>query len=195
MAEAKVKFTMPTPEQQKKHNFIERLYDIAKPIAKEADISLWFMLGHSAGEVGWGKSVYHNNLFNVKADKKWRDADRPSFTGYDGKEYRSYSSWEESVRDYVDYLRDNPRYKQVFDPGVRHNPEKLARVLQDAKYAEREDFAKYTIAIIKGPTMRAAMRQYDPGLNYKPVEGLGKWDQTDNSSENTEQEIPDFNGS
>jgi hypothetical protein len=148
---------------QDKCNFIEKLYDYAKPVSEASGISLQFILAQSAAEVSWGRSIYGNNLFNIEADKGWTG---PTATNpYDGRVYRAYSSWEESMNDYLSFLQNNSRYSRVFDIEVRGNVEKLAKAVADAGYAERADYASFLIGVAKGPTMRMALRQYDPGPN------------------------------
>ena len=98
-----------------------------KPYAERAARALGvdssLILAQAALETGWGKKVIANtrgsshNLFNIKADKRWTGDKVATQTleyhqGIPVKEnaaFRSYSSFEDSFNDYVQFLNDNPR--------------------------------------------------------------------------------------
>lgn len=64
-----------------------------------------------------------NNLFGIKADKRWKGAFVTMSTkeNYSGKlvtvdaAFRAYNSWEESVNDHSNFLLTNKRYANLID--------------------------------------------------------------------------------
>ena len=74
---------------------------MAKPVSEATGLSLPFILAHAAHEVEFGKNIMENNLFNLKADKDWQGSTHLK----GGNEYRSYPSYEESMKDYLGYLQ------------------------------------------------------------------------------------------
>lgn len=90
-----------------------------------------------------------NNLFGIKADKSWKGEVYNISTGeytpqgqyYSIKDnFRKYNNVEDSIKDYVRFLQNNPRYKNagVFDAkSVKEQAEKL----QKSGYATAPNYA------------------------------------------------------
>jgi len=90
-----------------------------------------------------------NNFFGIKADKNWKGEVYNISTGeytpagqyYTIKDnFRKYNTVEDSIKDYVNFLLTNPRYKKagVFDAKtVKEQAEKL----KAAGYATAPDYA------------------------------------------------------
>jgi peptidoglycan hydrolase FlgJ len=147
-------------------DFVQKLYPYAAQAAKELGVEPKVLLSQAALETGWGRSVIKNsdgsssfNLFNIKASKSWHgDQARVSTLEYQNgvarKEqagFRSYSSYQESFQDYVDFIKDNPRYHNA----LQHvgNSERYLHELQRAGYATDPGYANKIMKLYHGDAM------------------------------------------
>ena len=150
--------------------FVERLAPQAREVAAELGIPEKFLIGHAALESGWGRREPRfpdgnssHNLFGIKADRSWNGpVVEVTTTEYvNGRrevvkdQFRAYASYAESLRDYADFLRSNPRYAQVLEG--EHDAVGFARSLQSAGYATDPRYAEKLAGVINGPTMRASL--------------------------------------
>ncbi len=135
--------------------FINTIQPYAETAAEELGVDANVLIAQAALETGWGKAIgklpdgnSSYNLFNIKAQR-----------GYDGEQYvkqtieidngvaktevaafRSYSSYQESFNDYVDFIKNNPRYKDALD--VSSDPFKYIDSIQRAGYATDPHYAE-----------------------------------------------------
>ncbi|WP_415885777.1 flagellar assembly peptidoglycan hydrolase FlgJ [Neptuniibacter sp. QD37_6] len=143
--------------------FVEKLMPLAEKVAGELGVDPRVLLAQSALETGWGKFMVRsadgsnaNNLFNIKADRRWDGASAQVSTleyrdGLAQKEkafFRSYDSYEDSFRDYVDFLKTNPRYKVALES--TDDPYKYVQQLQEAGYATDPNYADKIKNIFEG---------------------------------------------
>jgi len=153
-------------------DFINQLLPQARQAAKELGVDAKVLLAQSALETGWGKHVMHNktgenshNLFGIKASHGWSGKTVSVQTveyndGVAAKQqasFRAYDSYEESFNDYVQFLKQNPRYQQALSK-VDSN-EGFIKGLQKAGYATDPAYAKKIISILG--------REQLSGLNLK----------------------------
>jgi flagellar protein FlgJ len=135
-------------------HFVETLAPIASKIEAKTGISARLMLAQSALETGWGqKPILKNdgsqsfNLFGIKAGASWHGEQTNIVTTefYQGSPvkqrdaFRAYGSFEESFKDYAQFLQSNPRYEQAL--AVRANPLEFAQALQESGYATDPQYA------------------------------------------------------
>ena len=117
------------------------------------------MVAQAALETGWGKHMIEGkgdspspvpsyNLFGIKADHP-RQGDSVAITTTEFREgvpmkeqaeFRAYADYEASLRDYVDFLESNPRYRDVL--AVADKPAQFAEKLQQAGYATDPNYAE-----------------------------------------------------
>jgi len=147
-------------------DFVRQLQPYAEQAARELGIEPKVLLAQAALETGWGRSVRKNNdgsntfnLFNIKADKAWQGKQAKVSTlefeqGVAKKVkagFRSYASFQESFKDYVAFIKSNPRYgdalKQV------GNGNRYLQELQEAGYATDPNYANKVMRISNGNTM------------------------------------------
>jgi flagellar protein FlgJ len=140
-----------------KLDFLKDVYRVAKPVSDATGLSLPFILAHAAHETGWGKNVNGNNLFNLKADEGWEG---PAIIKGNAT-YREYPSYEESMKDYLGYLRDNPRFGTMFEPATRGGVEKLANAIHYAGYRDDPLYRMGIMAAAQEPLMKWALWQCD----------------------------------
>ncbi len=151
---------------QSAEEFVRRLHPLAVQAAKELGVEPKVILAQAALESGWGRSTIRNgngdntfNLFNIKADKAWQGKQAQVATlefdqGVAKKVnagFRSYDSFEESFKDYVDFIKTNPRYGDALKKAG--NAEQYMHELQRAGYATDPKYANKVMSIYQGNTM------------------------------------------
>jgi len=151
---------------QSAEEFVRRLHPYAEQAAKELGVEPKVILAQAALETGWGRSLIKNsngsnsfNLFNIKADKAWQGKQAQVATlefdqGIPKKVnagFRSYDSFKESFRDYVDFIKSNPRYGDALKKAG--NAEQYMHELQRAGYATDPKYADKVMSIYQGNTM------------------------------------------
>ncbi len=130
------------------NDFIEELTPLAEKYAAELGVDPRVLLAQSALETGWGKKINRDmagvssyNLFNIKADQRWSgDKVMVSTLEYENGRpmqqravFRSYPNFEESFKDYVRFLKSNPRYQQALSKAS--DGAAFVRSLHEAGYA------------------------------------------------------------
>ncbi len=150
-------------------SFISQLRPYAEQAAKKLGVDANVLLSQAALETGWGKSIINtndgtssHNLFNIKADKSWRGQQTQVATlefkdGVGKKEiagFRAYASYQESFDDYVNFIKNNPRYKNALE--VVEKPEQYMKELQQAGYATDPDYANKVMKIVESKQMTNA---------------------------------------
>jgi flagellar protein FlgJ len=151
---------------QSAEEFVRRLHPLAIQAAKELGVEPKVILAQAALESGWGRSVIKGsngnnsfNLFNLKADKAWQGKQvQVSTLEFDqgitkkvNAGFRSYDSFEESFGDYVDFIKNNPRYGDALKKVG--NAEQYMHELQRAGYATDPKYADKVMSIYQGNTM------------------------------------------
>ncbi|MEM7279380.1 MAG: glucosaminidase domain-containing protein [Pseudomonadota bacterium] len=150
--------------------FARKLWPYAKRVASQLGVQPQAVLAQAALETGWGSRVMQrpdgqssNNYFGIKADLRW-DGEQVSkqtleFRGglarREQASFRAYDSESSGFTDYLNFLKSNPRYSEVFDHG--DDVHGFACALQEAGYATDPDYAKKISDIAEGATMREAM--------------------------------------
>lgn len=143
--------------------FVEKLLPLAEKVAGELGVDPRVLLAQSALETGWGRSMVRspdgsnsNNLFNIKADRRWDgDSAQVSTLEYrngvaqrEKASFRSYDSYEDSFRDYVSFLKNSSRYQMAIESAG--NPYDYVRQLQEAGYATDPKYAEKIKNIFEG---------------------------------------------
>ncbi|MFA5985045.1 MAG: flagellar assembly peptidoglycan hydrolase FlgJ [Methylococcaceae bacterium] len=163
---------------QSPQDFVQRLRPYAQQAAKELGVEPGVLLAQAALETGWGQSLIKNsngsnsfNLFNIKADKAWqgRQAQVPTLE-YEGgvvkkvnAGFRSYSSFKESFKDYVSFIKSNPRYENALRQAG--NPKQYVQELQKAGYATDPKYADKVLDIYKGDTLAGSQAKAQVASN------------------------------
>lgn len=143
-------------------SFINELRPLADKYAKELGVKPEVLLAQAALETGWGKKIIHSadgknshNLFAIKASRGWQGEKAYVKTlehsqGTFREEYasfRAYDSFEESFSDYVEFIKNSPRYQEALkeaDDSYHYVSE-----LQNAGYATDPKYAKKIIDILQ----------------------------------------------
>lgn len=154
--------------------FVQRLHRYAEQAGSELGVEPRVILAQAALETGWGKSIISNrdgssshNLFNIKAGSSWsgRQANVTTLEFEQGVAkkqragFRSYDSFRESFDDYVQLLKNNPRYSQALEHAGE--PERYMRELQKAGYATDPHYADKVMRIYHSEEVAG----FDPRLS------------------------------
>ena len=156
-------------EQLSKFNdpqhFISVLYPHAEKAAKQLGTTPEVLIAQSALETGWGQKVIRkpdgtmsNNLFNIKADKRW-DGDKTTVNTLEFEkgipvqqraDFRMYEDLEQSFTDFVSFISQNDRYQDARK--VANEPRQFIHALQKAGYATDPQYAKKVIRVMQSVT-------------------------------------------
>lgn len=143
-------------------DFVSALIEPAKQAEKSLGVPFQVVIAQAALETGWGKKIIvdkngesSNNLFNIKADKRWQGdhvtKDTLEFEqGAMVKKsapFRVYSSVSESVNDYIKFLSNNPRYKAALEKA--NDVEHFLQGIQKAGYATDPQYAEKILGTLK----------------------------------------------
>jgi flagellar protein FlgJ len=145
--------TSPTPFASPQ-DFIQQLWPCAQEAGQALGIDPRHLLAQAALETGWGKSLPCDldgtpsfNFFGIKAGTSWQgDSVSARTLEFQGgvpipqtAKFRAYDSPAQSFRDYVDVLRNNPRYADALNTGS--NAKAFASALQRGGYATDPRYA------------------------------------------------------
>ncbi len=134
-----------------KNDFLLRMYPLAVQASKDlGGVDPNALLTQWGFESAWGKKVSGDfNYFGIKADSSWKgESVSKTTTEYIRGEkkvlpqsFRSYSSPEEAVADYVGFLKKNKRYQKAGLFETKTSAEYFD-ALQRAGYATDPNYAK-----------------------------------------------------
>lgn len=161
--------TAPLSDSLPPVQFIKNLLPQAEAAAKELGIPARTLVAQAALETGWGKHQMKNadgtpsyNFFGIKAGGNWSgDKVTKHTTEYaqgsaqtQVATFRSYSSPAEAFKDYVAFIKSNPRYATALQHGGDGG--RYADGLQRAGYATDPAYAHKIRQIAGGQLMTAA---------------------------------------
>lgn len=147
--------------------FIQTLWPQAQQAARELNVPAEVLIAQAALETGWGRHIIPKgqgessfNLFGIKADSRWQGerAHVQTLEYVDGvperqrAAFRAYPSLEDSFNDYVNFLQQNPRYRDALAQAP--DAEGYVRGLQAAGYATDPRYADKILSILHGPTLQ-----------------------------------------
>ncbi|EPY2271423.1 glycoside hydrolase family 73 protein [Clostridium sporogenes] len=134
-----------TPDEYKRQ-FINELIPISKKLYDEYGILPSVTIGQAILESDWGRSELSkkgNNLFGIKATPSWtgKILNMETSENYNDKikdNFRYYSSKDDSIKDYANFLVKNKRYRE--NKVFRATEYKTqARAIERAGYSTKKD--------------------------------------------------------
>jgi peptidoglycan hydrolase FlgJ len=140
-------------------SFIQRVEPYAQRAAAQLGVSSDSVIAQAALETGWGQHVpaasgggSSNNLFGVKAGSGWSGGSASTRTTEYSQgvatsvpqSFRSYSSLQQGVNDYVTLLQRNSSYRQAL--GTGDDVGAFAGALQRGGYATDPNYARKLVA-------------------------------------------------
>jgi peptidoglycan hydrolase FlgJ len=147
-------------------DFVKALLPAAKQTAQVLGLDPLALIAQAALETGWGQRMITGdngeqsfNFFGIKANNGWQGKTAVVNTleyrqGVAQKEqatFRSYSSPEQSLHDYSQFIQNNPRYQQAVK--VTQDTEQYFTQLQAAGYATDPAYAKKIMAVYQSPAI------------------------------------------
>lgn len=149
--------------------FIQKLMPAAKQAAQKLGLEPLALLAQAALETGWGQRTFKTaegnnsfNFFGIKAHNSWQGdvavvdtlEYRQGVAQKEKAKFRAYESPEQSLGDYVDFIKSNPRYQQAV--AVADNPKAYFQQLQAAGYATDPNYAQKILAVFNSETFKQA---------------------------------------
>ena len=150
--------------------FVKDLWPYAKTAAEKLNVDPQVLVAQAALETGWGRGITRhpdgqssNNLFGIKAGSNWQKKSvsvttleyRDGIAVKQQARFRSYDSLQASFQDYVNFLQNNPRYKEALSHAS--DPNQFTNALQDAGYATDPKYAEKINNILGGNTLASAL--------------------------------------
>lgn len=150
--------------------FARDLWPHVNGVARELNIAPEALLAQAALETGWGAHVMERangessyNLFGIKAGRDWTgDSVARSTLEYSGgvarrsvERFKVYPDVAATFKDYVQLIKENPRYEKVRDNGA--DSVGFANALQESGYATDPAYARKIGGLVQGKTLRAAI--------------------------------------
>lgn len=142
-ADTPVRDWRPASQQE----FVAELLPYAESAARKLGVDPKVLLAQAALETGWGRHIMQrrdggssHNLFGIKADGRW-SGDQVSYRSVEFRHgvlqreqanFRAYASPGQSVADYAEFIRNNPRYEDALGSD---DPRRYVMELQRAGYA------------------------------------------------------------
>lgn len=164
--------SMPERFDSPEH-FVRTLLPMARDAARESGIDPRMMVAQAALETGWGRHMIRGNdgshsfnLFGIKADSRWQGESvniattefREGVAMQERADFRRYPDYRESFNDYVSFLQNNPRYRDVWE--VADQPDVFADRLQEAGYATDPAYGRKIRSIMEGEPFEAALDRF-----------------------------------
>jgi flagellar protein FlgJ len=152
--------------------FVRELWPCAQEAGRQLGVDPRNLLAQAALETGWGKSLPCDtngtasfNFFGVKATGDWQGGSVSVKTlEFEGgvpvprqAKFRSYDSAADGFRDYVELLRNNPRYADALNTG--NDSKAFATALQKGGYATDPAYAQKIMSIAQNlATSQSALK-------------------------------------
>jgi flagellar protein FlgJ len=148
-------------------SFIQDLLPSAKKAAAALGIEPLALIAQAALETGWGQRMFKNsdgdsshNLFGIKAQANWQGKVaivdtleyRQGVAQKEKARFRAYESAEQSLEDYVDLIRTNPRYQSAL--AVANDTRAYFQQLQAAGYATDPNYAQKILSVMEGSSFK-----------------------------------------
>ncbi len=166
------------PQGWSKGDFVQKLWPWAMEAAKRLGLKPQALIAQAALETGWGQHLMRktdgspsNNLFGIKADKRW-GGDRVSVDTLEFEQgvsvkkrahFRSYDSFRQSFEDYVSFLQSSPRYQEALSATA--DTGRYFTALQEAGYATDPEYARKIEDLLGGREMEAGLARLKNGAD------------------------------
>jgi flagellar protein FlgJ len=146
--------------------FVAALQEPIAAVAAQLGVDSRALMAQAALESGWGRRILKLpdgqssfNVFNIKADKSWNGpAVEAAAVEEEGgiavlrtSRFRSYGSYQESVADYADFLRRNPRYGEALK---QRDAAGYVAALAQAGYATDHNYVAKVLGVMEHPTIQ-----------------------------------------
>jgi len=163
-------------------DFVKSLLPAARQTAAALGLDPLALVAQAALETGWGQRMIKTaqgnnsfNLFGIKANHGWQGqtavVDTLEYRGGVAKKeqakFRAYESPEQSLQDYVAFIRQNPRYQDAVK--ASGDTKAYFEQLQAAGYATDPAYAKKIMAVYQSPVLQGAAQSSDGTQDFSPA--------------------------
>lgn len=152
--------------------FVRKLLPAARQSAAVLGLDPLALVAQAALETGWGQRMIKTasgnnsfNLFGIKANNNWQGDTavvstleyRQGLAMKEQARFRAYNSPQHSLADYVDFIRDNPRYQPAVN--ASGDVQRYFEQLQAAGYATDPAYAEKIMAVYQSPVMQQVLSE------------------------------------
>jgi flagellar protein FlgJ len=152
-------------------DFARDVWPHAERAGQRLNVAPEAILAQAALETGWGRHVMPGsdgksslNLFGIKTGSGWQGGSVSKATleyeegvaRHEVAKFRAYPDVASTFDDYVALIGEHPRYSSVRNNG--NNTRAFADALQESGYATDPSYADKIENVLKGETMREALR-------------------------------------
>ena len=116
----------------KKKGFVQKIGEMARDNQAKNNILASLVTAQACLETGYGRSIHHNNLFGIRS----------------GFGYRRYKSWENSLKDYTQFMKSY--VPEVF--GVR-NSSSACWIVGRSGYAQARNYGSALLNIVQSQNL------------------------------------------
>ncbi len=159
--------SQPSARFDSPEEFVSALRPGVEAAARELGVSPRILMAQAALETGWGQHLPADsgadsfNLFGIKADASWQgDSVQAQTTEFENGQpdsclanFRRYTDYSESVRDYVRFIQDQPRYADALNHGG--SDQRYIQALSEAGYATDPHYAARVLQVADSSRLSA----------------------------------------
>lgn len=147
--------------------FVKDILPAARQAARQLGLEPLALVAQAALETGWGQRMFKAidgresyNLFGIKAQPEWQGKVavvdtleyRQGIARQEKAKFRVYDSLQAGLQDYVDFIRQQPRYQDAV--AVSHDTANYFQQLQAAGYATDPNYAQKILQVMNGSVLK-----------------------------------------
>lgn len=147
--------------------FVKSILPAARQAARQLGLEPLALVAQAALETGWGQRMFKAvdgresfNLFGIKAQPEWQGGVavvdtleyRQGIARQEKAKFRVYDSLQAGLQDYVDFIRQQPRYQDAV--AVSHDTANYFQQLQAAGYATDPNYAQKILQVMNGSVLK-----------------------------------------
>lgn len=147
--------------------FVKSILPAARQAARQLGLEPLALVAQAALETGWGQRMFKAvdgresfNLFGIKAQPEWQGEVavvdtleyRQGIARQEKAKFRVYDSLQAGLQDYVDFIRQQPRYQDAV--AVSHDTANYFQQLQAAGYATDPNYAQKILQVMNGSVLK-----------------------------------------
>jgi flagellar protein FlgJ len=147
--------------------FVRNILPAARQAARQLGLEPLALVAQAALETGWGQRMLKAadgresfNLFGIKAHGEWQGEVavvdtleyRQGIARQEKAKFRIYQDVQASLQDYVDFIRQQPRYQDAV--AVSHDTANYFQQLQAAGYATDPNYAQKILQVMNGSVLK-----------------------------------------
>ncbi|WP_031572044.1 glucosaminidase domain-containing protein [Rheinheimera texasensis] len=147
--------------------FVKGILPAARQAARQLGLEPLALVAQAALETGWGQRMFKAvdgresyNLFGIKAQPDWQGnvavvdtlEYRQGIARQEKAKFRVYDSLQAGLQDYVDFIRQQPRYQDAV--AVSNDTANYFQQLQAAGYATDPNYAQKILQVMNGSVLK-----------------------------------------